>query len=96
MARTIFDELFGPGETAVGGKDSLTPLGDTVALDLPAPLAVELKKEARRAHQSAAALLSRIVAEYLEDLEDARIVAKRRGEPRVPASEVFRRNGLAG
>lgn len=95
MAGTIFDELFGQGN-AMGGKDSSTPEGDTVALDLPSTIVAGLKKEARRAHQSASTLLARIAAEYLEDLADARIVAKRRAEPRVPASEVFRRNGLEG
>ncbi len=95
MAGTISDELFGQGK-AMGGKRSMLPEGDTVALEVPAPLALALKQEARRAHKSAAELVASIVAEYLEDLEDARVVARRRSGKTVPASEVFARNALEG
>ena len=74
----------------------MMPEGDTVAFDVPAPIALALKQEARRAHKSASELVARIVADYLEDLEDARVIARRRGGKTVPASEVFARNGLAG
>lgn len=95
MAGTIFDELFGPGESVMSGSDS-SNVGDTVAVDVPAALAVELKREARLAHKSASELVARIVADYLEDLADARVVARRRGGKTVPAGTVFARNGLEG
>ncbi len=65
-----------------------------------AKLVAELQREAKRKKQSPAQLVSRILEEYLEELEDYRALkaATRRdkGKANLPAAEVFRRNGLEG
>jgi hypothetical protein len=66
---------------------------DTVALELPANVAVALKKEARRSHRSMTELATQAVADFLEDREDYRdaVAAKKLGGKSTPVREVFRR-----
>lgn len=70
--------------------------GGTVALELPAGLAEALEKESRRKRKSVA----RMLAEYLEDLEDYRAAEAamkrvRDGKEKfIPAEEVYKKLGL--
>ena len=63
-------------------------------------LVAGLKREAQRKKQTIENLLGRVIADYLEELEDAKAVKaaikRDKGKPAIPASEVFRLNGLEG
>lgn len=77
-----------------------SPQGDTASLNIAIGQEelAELEKEARRKKRSVAQIIQFLIDEHLEELADYRAIQSAikadKGKPTVPASEVFRRNGL--
>lgn len=84
----------------VTSNTTCSPQGGTALLNIvigQEELA-ELEKEARRKKRSVAQIIQFLIDEHLEELADYRAIQAAikadKGKPPVPASEVFRRNGL--
>jgi hypothetical protein len=81
----------------MGAGTSISSASDVAVLELPAPLVVELKREARRSHKT----LDRLIAGFLEDVADARDAEAayrkhlKSGRKAVPAGKVYADLGLA-
>lgn len=77
-----------------GGAASLR--ADAFTVSIPKGMAAQAAKAAKSLGITRAQLVKNALAELLADIQDAKLIEQRRGEPSIPHDEFWNKVGLEG